>query len=332
MLLSISSTLVALKRVDESVSTEASISEQTLDAAWYPFDSGLFVTCSTDRIQLWDSQRLKAVRAIKLAGRCNQIAFSNFPSAASTLAVATNHGEVRLVDIASGSSAQTLMSGIDADIHALCWSPRDSHILATGGTDSRVLIWDVRKLNGYLFALDEHSTQHSARSEWVERQQQRNVQNYQVRTSLGHSRAPVSSVTFLENGRLLLSTASDGSVRLWQEGMLVHKYYNTHVSFSRRVSGQWGTLGFHLCHSKQTNIMFASNAVSDNLIDCVDMKNGKVVHSLSAHVRKVRCMAYREEGDPELYSAGDDGFVLKWCAKNLTDGDHESFDEDYWSS
>jgi len=284
ILLSVSSASVNVLLLDALTNRQETIEEQCVDAAWYPFDSGLFVTGTVDRIRLWDTQKLSPVRSIRITGRCNQFAFSQVPSAAGLLAVATSHGELRLVNLLTGSAAHTLVSGIDAETNAVSWSPRDSYILATGGSDSRVLIWDTRKLNGYLFSLDEHSSEYSARTDWMESRDQSRLS----RQTIAHSRAPITSVSFVGDGRCLLTTGSDGSVRLWREDMTMHHFHHTHVSFAKRVCGLWGTLGFHLANSQRSSLMFSTAPGTDNVIDCMDMLSGKLITSLSAHVRKIR--------------------------------------------
>jgi len=80
--------------------------------------------------------------------------------------------------------------------------------------------------------------------------------------------------------------------------------------------------------------MFTAEGMRDNVVQCIDILTGQPIATLSAHVRKIRCLAFRHDFDPELFTAADDGFVLRWRYKS-PDVDQtgvEVDDEDYWSS
>jgi len=331
---------LVLSNLDTEARQSTALRTSMIDARWYPFDSGLFVTCNSEKVFLWDSSSLTVVKSYEIGSRCNQLALSSVPSSsAGIIALASGHGQIRLINLLTGAATHTLVSGIDAEILSLSWSPRDAHILVSGGADSRVLIWDIRKHNSCLLSLDELNQESSKpvkSSSLIKRKKMNYMPSLPDRLACAHSRAQVLSVVFTDYGRSIVSIGSDGSGRIWRESSTFNYYYNTQVSFEKKLGRSWGTLGYHLCYSKTTDLIFAVNAVKDSMIECFDAFSGVKLNSLKAHIRKVRCIAVRENTDPEVYSASDDGFILKWSCKTNgnthSDYEVEDADEDSWST
>jgi len=74
------------------------------------------------------------------------------------VACATQHPAIRLVDLRSGSSTHSL-AGHQGAVLSVGWSPTLEHILASGGIDGTLRLWDVRKSSGTLGVLNlEDST------------------------------------------------------------------------------------------------------------------------------------------------------------------------------
>lgn len=147
------------------------------------------------------------------------------------MACATQHPSVRLVDLHSGASTHSL-AGHHGAVLAVSWSPTKEHILASGGVDGCVRIWDVRKSSGALGVLDlEDSTgvvgydgmRGDARSRY---------------SGKAHS-AAVNGLTWTEDGSHLISAGHDNRVRVWDTGTGA----NTLASFGPTVkNGHLSTL------------------------------------------------------------------------------------------
>ena len=74
------------------------------------------------------------------------------------VACATQHPAIRLVDLRSGSSTHSL-AGHQGAVLGVSWNPSLEHILASGGIDGTLRLWDVRKSSGTLGVLNlEDST------------------------------------------------------------------------------------------------------------------------------------------------------------------------------
>jgi DNA excision repair protein ERCC-8 len=73
------------------------------------------------------------------------------------IAVGCQNGNVKLCDVRSGSSLQTL-KGHRKGVMSVRWSPLDEHLLASGSQDNQILLWDIRRGKIPLKSLDLHNS------------------------------------------------------------------------------------------------------------------------------------------------------------------------------
>eukprot|EP00850_Spirogloea_muscicola_P023954 SM000411S15671 [mRNA] locus=s411:1:3178:- [translate_table: standard] len=127
--------------------------------AWYPLDTGLFVTGSHDQnVNVWDTNALQVEVHFAMPAKVCAVAMSGAATAAHALvACATEDPRVRLADIPSGAFTHTLSGHRDA-VWALQWSPASEWVLVSGGADGAVRFWDIRTAGCYL-VLDQHRSQ-----------------------------------------------------------------------------------------------------------------------------------------------------------------------------
>lgn len=78
---------------------------------------------------------------------------SPLPDSPPLIAVGTAHPAIRLLDLRSGLSTHSLAGNNDA-VYTLAWSPKVSHVLASGSADGRVLFFDIRRANAAFASLD----------------------------------------------------------------------------------------------------------------------------------------------------------------------------------
>lgn len=121
--------------------------------SFYPFDSLAFLSSSYDHtLKLYSSETLACSATFDLAS----VVYSHDISRVAShllVACATQHPAVRLVDLRSGASTHSL-AGHSGAVLSVAWHPKREHILASGGADGLVRLWDVRRSASSLGVLD----------------------------------------------------------------------------------------------------------------------------------------------------------------------------------
>jgi DNA excision repair protein ERCC-8 len=128
---------------------------------WYPSDAGAFLSASSDgNLFVWDTELMTPVArfaplqhnssaSTSMAGvagvaspslHCMELAEHHCLAAVASPYVP----EAKLLDLRSGAASHSLV-GHSGGIQAVQWSPASAHILATGGLDGCVRLWDIRK-------------------------------------------------------------------------------------------------------------------------------------------------------------------------------------------
>jgi DNA excision repair protein ERCC-8 len=175
--------------------------------SFYPFDSAAFLSSSYDHfLKLYATETLSVSANFDL----NSIIYSHAlsPIASHVLvACATQHPAVRLVDLRTGSSTHSLAGHYGA-LLSLAWSPTLEHILASGGIDGTVRLWDIRKSSGELGVLNMEDSTGITTMDGVGRSSRaRDV-------GKAHS-AAVNGITWTDDGAYLITAGHDERIRVW---------------------------------------------------------------------------------------------------------------------
>ncbi|KNE71999.1 hypothetical protein, variant [Allomyces macrogynus ATCC 38327] len=121
------------------------VSRAVTTAAWYPHDTGMYLTGSADdRVTVWDPFDMDAIFDFDLGHAVHHIALSPIATAHTLVAAATAEPNVRLCDIQSGSAVQALR-GHTAGVWAVAWSPCAEWEVVSASADGTVRVWDIRK-------------------------------------------------------------------------------------------------------------------------------------------------------------------------------------------
>jgi DNA excision repair protein ERCC-8 len=152
---------VRVPAVTDSEQVPAGHSSTIRSVRWYPADAGAFVSASSDgNLLVWDTACMTPVaRFAPLQHNSSSSSSSAMPGIAAgpslhcmelaevhcLAAVASPYvREVKLLDLRSGAASHSL-TGHSGGVQAVQWSPASPHILATGGLDGCVRLWDIRK-------------------------------------------------------------------------------------------------------------------------------------------------------------------------------------------
>ncbi|RDL37500.1 WD40 repeat-like protein [Venustampulla echinocandica] len=175
--------------------------------SFYPFDSAAFLSSSYDHhLKLYATETQAVSADFDLSSIIYTHALS--PIASHLLvACATQHPNVRLVDLRSGSNTHS-MAGHHGALLSLAWSPRLEHILASGGVDGTVRLWDVRKSSASLGVLDMEDSTGIAGTDGMGR-------GARSRNAGKAHQGAVNGLTWTDDGSYIVSAGHDQRVRVW---------------------------------------------------------------------------------------------------------------------
>ncbi|KAK7419340.1 hypothetical protein QQZ08_010873 [Neonectria magnoliae] len=244
--------------------------------AFYPFDPDAFLSSSYDKkLKLWATQRC----ALSASFDMNATIYSHATSPIADhllVSVATQHSNVRLVDLKSGSAVQALVAH-GGPVLSTAWSPRHEHVLVSGHADGKVRVWDIRRAGGVIAQLDQedslgivHRYNHAtaAGMDWD--------QMPHFRASAQAHDDAVNGLQWTDDGRYIISAGLDRRIRVWDAATGA----NTLASFGSLIQNQ---------HAKTTNFLVSPSISTgsellfwpnDHEILILDLHDGNIVTRL----------------------------------------------------
>lgn len=175
--------------------------------SFYPFDSAAFLSSSYDHHLKLHATETQAVSADFDLG---SIVYTHTLSPIAQhllVACATQHPAIRLVDLRSGASTHSL-AGHHGALLSLAWSPVLDHILASGGVDGTVRLWDIRRSSGSLGVLDMEDSLGVLGKDGM-------GGTARSRNSGKAHRGAVNGITWTDDGSHVISAGHDERVRVW---------------------------------------------------------------------------------------------------------------------
>ena len=125
---------------------------------WYQNDTGAFVTGGNEgKVNVFDTNEMQVVYTFDMSKKVFAVEPGNSLETFHLVACATAGQHVRLCDLRSGGNSHILM-GHSSGVISLKWSPRDPHVLVTGSSDHRILLWDIRRSN-FMLSFDQYKTE-----------------------------------------------------------------------------------------------------------------------------------------------------------------------------
>lgn len=164
---------------------------------WWPIDTGMFISSSFDHtVKIWDTNEFSIIKEFNLNNRVYAFDIKN-----NLIAIASDQPFIRLLDINSTSTAQTI-KGHKGKTITVKWHPKDENIFASGGFDGEIKIWDIRRSNNCLCRLDMLNTS--------------NYYNEDItKESIKAHSAPVNGLVWDKLGHTLFSTGNDDKIKVW---------------------------------------------------------------------------------------------------------------------
>ncbi|PHH86441.1 hypothetical protein CDD83_10253 [Cordyceps sp. RAO-2017] len=249
--------------------------------AFYPFDPDAFLSSSYDKsLKLWSTARCALTASFDL----NATIYSHATSPVADhllVACATQHSNVRLVDLKSGSAVQALVAH-GGPVLCASWSPRREHVLVSGHADGKARIWDVRRAGGVVAQLDQedslgvvHRLAHARAAAGAADGSHGTPPSFRA-SARAHDEA-VNGVQWTDDGRYIVSAGLDRRIRVWDAATGA----NTLASFGPLVQNQHAkTASFFLSPSSvsaRQDLLFWPN---EHEILVLDLHGGDVVSRL----------------------------------------------------
>lgn len=105
---------------------------------------------------------------------------------------------MKLVDLRSGSQIHELRCHTKG-VLTVKWSPLHEFQLASGSSDNKLLIWDVRASRSCLLSMDQHNGRN----------------NHSSSNEVTAHDGRVHGLSFTSDGLFLISVGSDNRIRVW---------------------------------------------------------------------------------------------------------------------
>ncbi len=244
------------------------------------------------------------------------------------VACATQHPAVRLVDLRSGATVHSL-AGHQGAVLSVAWSPQDENILASGGSDGSVRLWDIRRSAGCLGVFDLEDSIGIGGEDGLGRNAR---PLHQGKAHVG----ACNGVVWNDDGRYLVSAGHDERVRVWDVGTgadtLSHFgpiLQNTHLSTLLPIlppshltplgtqvmmyPNEKEILMFDLFEGTLLKRLRMASPVSSQPVATAGQRNVK---------SKITSLAWRA-GSVEMFSAHSDGAIRAWMPRTREEVEDE---------
>jgi len=271
------------------------VHKHSLDTVTWYNDTGMFLTSGRDGIlKVWDTNTASVADQFNLGDVVHRHAVNG-----QLVAVATTSNHVTLVDLKSGSTSHELR-GHKKEVSTCTWSTVDGNYLATGGTDCRAILWDLRQSRSFVRYFDFNQVRWKKSS--------------QLKLSGMSHQAAVSGLVFAGCGRYLLSLGKDKRIRKWD----VMTGNNLKVKFPELAKFKYENALSIDCSSgggRKGDILFVPE---DCTVGKFEIETGNLQSSMFGHVGQVNCCKYSEI-NMALYTGGVDRNVLVWKPRGTWD-------------
>ena len=137
-------------------------------------------------------------------------ALSPIASSSPLIAVGSAHPAIKLVDLRSGLSTHSL-PGHNGAVYSIAWSPSQSHVLASGSVDGRVLFFDIRRSQSSFGSLDLDDAIGVISPDHTPDYAGRRPLDWNTRAHGG----PVTGVRWTALGDKLVTAGHDQRIRVW---------------------------------------------------------------------------------------------------------------------
>lgn len=224
--------------------------------------------------------------------------------------VSASFGTIRIWNVRTGRLVRTLNSvHSKKSVKTLAVSP-DSSILASGGDDKNVILWDLKTgrrtrtiaahtaaVNAITFSRDGQTLASGSDDKTVRLWNVRT--GSRLRTLSGHA-GGVNAIALSRDGKTLASGSEDKTVRLWNLGT---------GEVRRIITGHRGPV---TAVAFSPNGQIVATASTDNTIRLSNVQDGKRTRTFKGHSSWVRTIAFSPDSRTLISGGGD---IIVWDLK-----------------
>jgi DNA excision repair protein ERCC-8 len=229
-------------------------------------------------------------------------------SSKTLIALALDNGQVRFIDISSGSFTHTLKAHHQSNCVCVQWSPTDENILCSAGSDGRIGLWDIRSSKSCLMYLDYERNINSM---------EKYSKTYSITTKCVAHTGPIISLAFTKDGRNIISLGKDNSLRLWDSSNGI----NTLVNYGRiPLNSVAAESSIQMSCTDNCDPSYVYVPAGNNLL-MFNIMNGDHKQTYKGHFESINCCFYNPQLN-EFYTGSKDRNILIWSkekSKNLDD-------------
>jgi len=274
---------------------------------WLPSDSAIFATASADgKLVFWDANELSRADTYDMDSAIHCAHMSPLLAHQLVALGLQRYNHVRLVDPKSGSMVHELRGHSDGGVRVCRWSNRRPHLLATGGADGQVLLWDVRHGRNCLTTLNMANVSISSGRK-RKREEKAKAHN-----------GAANGLRFSADGLNLLSFGCDSRLRLWcvSTGRNRKAHFPTVKNAVRACRSFCVADGFVFVPEASDVLTFDENGLPTEANALRGGHYGDVTAVIASKQRQ------------EVYTCGQDRSVLIWDADESraevwNDGQHD---------
>ncbi len=294
---------------------------------WWPSDTGLFVTGSFDKsLKIWDTNQLSEEYKFDVNAKIYSFDMSKTLQH-STIAVGSENSFIRLVDLRSASSAQTI-SGHEGSVLSTKWSPIDSFIFASGSSDGEVRIWDIRRSKSCVCALDMHRVKEKRTPVPIVHGNINRSDKYSQKPRVKAHAGAVNGLCWADDGSHLISTGIDDKIRVWDLAPIggVNKQVNFGPLVKNKHLQNLDPILSPIEETEEQYLLFPSNSGEVLIFTATD---GKLCKRLTQGVTAPRScnIVYRGLGSAKYYTGTVDGKISIWGPRIRDEDDEEEDSE-----
>ncbi|EFJ43451.1 hypothetical protein VOLCADRAFT_65806, partial [Volvox carteri f. nagariensis] len=306
--------------------------------AWYPVDTGLFVTGSYDcTAKVWDTNEVQVVNTFQLPKKVTAVAMSLVATSHTLIASGCEDAHVRLCDLTSGAVTH-VFSGHRDSVWCVAWSTSSEYEVLSGDGAGQIRLWDIRR-SGCRAVFDQYCTQRLDRARSMEedvppppvspaKKPRRSGSSGPMHTAKSApallSAEPVPSSFRMKETAVrahsgavtcllpcpdsvnLISAGTDSRMRLWDAQYRYNKLVGYEGTYNRALRAR------QVAVTDDARVVFYPTGTSVNVYE---VETGRMLASVQgAHTETINCCAYNPSLR-ELYSGGNDCKLRVWSMR-----------------